>query len=130
MLKIAKDILFGILINISITIIEFIITLPFGEPGNFTKEGYTYFISRELLLTSLPVVLLTYMFTWILKTKSKSEALRRSIIWTIIIFLNYLLIGIGNKNLGEIFGGIGVYVLLISSFVGPIIYSKNVYKTQ
>jgi hypothetical protein len=119
-----KDVLFGIFIVIVITIFEFLVTLPFGEPVEFGSEQYSQFASRELLLTALPAVLVTFIFTGLIKTRSRSEALRRSIVWTIIIFLNYLLIGIGNDNFKIIFGTIGIYILLACAFLGPIIYEK------
>lgn len=121
MKSIAKDVLFGILIMIVITIFEFIVTLPFGEPGELSRDGYAYFINRELLLTALPAALVTFLFTRLLKTKSKSDALRRSIVWTLIVFLNYLSIGIGNNNLGEIFRTFGIYILLVCAFAGPVL---------
>jgi len=124
MKKIAKDVLFGILIIISITALELIVTLPFGEPWELSPAGYSYFINRELLLTSLPAALVTFMFTRLLRTESKSDALRRGVVWTIIVFLNYFIIGSGNNNLGEIFRTFGIYTLLVGVFVGPVFYAK------
>lgn len=124
MRRIVKDFLFGLLIVIIITIFEFIVTLPFGEPWELSPEVYLYFINRELLLTALPAALITFIFTRLLRTERKSDALRRGIIWTIIIFLYYLIIGIGNDNFGIIFSTIGIYVLLVCAFLGPILYAK------
>jgi hypothetical protein len=123
--KILKDFLFGILILICITILEFIITLPLGEPnGEFSMEAYAYFINRELLLTAIPAGLITFIFAWFLKTNTTGVALRRSIIWTSVIFLHFLLLGIGNDNLPEIFGSVGIYLLLVCAFAGPLLCTK------
>jgi hypothetical protein len=100
------------------------VTLPFGEPSELSQATYSQFINRELLLTALPALLVTLMFAGLLKTKNKSDALKRSITWTVFLTLNYLLIGIGNDNFKLIFGNIGIYILLGCSFMGPIVYSK------
>jgi len=125
MKRIIKDALFGLLIIIAVTVLEFIVTIPFGEPAQqITGEAWSEIIDRELLLTSLPAALTTFAFTGFLKTKSKADAIRRGIIWIIMLVLNYTLIGIGNKNFNLIFGGIGIYVLLVCAFIGPVIFAK------
>ena len=124
MKKILLDILFGLFAVIIVTIFEFLVTLPFGDPGNLSSDGYSSFINRELLLTALPAVLTTFFLTRLLKTKSMSDALRRAIVWTIILTLSFILIGIGNENLLEIFVTPGIYVLLACAFAGPIVYAK------
>lgn len=125
MKRIIKDALFGLLIIIVITILEFIVTIPFGEPAQqFTNEVWAKFINRELLLTALPAALTTFVLARHLKTKTKADAIRRGIIWSTMLALNYILIGIGNKNFELIFGGIGIYILLACTFAGPVIYAK------
>jgi hypothetical protein len=124
MKRIVKDFLFGLLIIIVITIFEFIVTLPLGEPWELSPEGYSYFINRELLLTALPAALTTFIFSWLLKTKNKTDAVRRSIIWTLALVINYTIIGIGNDNFGIIFRTAGVYVLMACVFAGHVLYAK------
>ncbi|NTW72909.1 MAG: hypothetical protein HGA49_11805 [Eubacteriaceae bacterium] len=125
MKNIVKDVLFGVLVVIVITILEFIVTIPFGLPAeSIDREMWANFISRELLVTALPAFLTTTFFAWRLKTKSNSDALRKGLIWTAIIALNFVIIGLGNDNLGLIFGKIGIYVLLACAFAGPVLYSK------
>lgn len=119
-----KDFLYGILVVIVITVFEFLVTLPFGDPWELRPVEYFRYINRELLLTALPAGIVTFMFAWILKTEGKSGALRRALVWSIVIFLNYMIIGIGNNNFWEIFGTIGIYVLLICAYLGPIVYAK------
>ena len=59
-----------------------------------------------------------------LHTKDRAAALQHSIFWTSVLFLNYLVIGYGNGNLGAIFGTVGIYVLLACTFLGPVAYAK------
>lgn len=124
MKQIMIDILFGIFTIIVVTIFEFLVTLPFGNPGELSKEGYSYLVNREFLLTALPAAVVTFMFAWLLKTKHKSDSIRRAFIWTIMVALYYVLIGLGNNNLQELFITIGIYVMLVCTFAGPIIYAK------
>ena len=59
--KILINFLFGFLVTIVVTICEFIVTLPFGEPSELIQATYSQFINRELLLTALPALLVTLM---------------------------------------------------------------------
>ncbi|MDD4876996.1 MAG: hypothetical protein PHQ86_07725 [Dehalococcoidales bacterium] len=127
MKQIMIDILFGIFTMIVVTTFEFSVTLPFGDPGELDKGGYSYFINLEFLLTALPAAIVTFMFTWLLKTKHKSDSVRRAIVWTIMVALYYVLIGLGNDNLTELFLTIGIYVMLVYTFADPIIYAKIKY---
>jgi len=120
-----KDVLFGVLIIIVITFLEFIVTIPIGEPlEEADTKTWASIINRELLLTALPVFFTTFFFTWKLNTKSKSDAVRRGVIWTVIITLYYMIIGLGNNNFQLIFGKIGIYILIACSFAGPVFYIK------
>lgn len=124
MKKAIKDLLFGVLIIVITLIFEFIVTLPFTEMASESDRArWAFLISRELLLTALPAALITFTFAWLLKTKSKKDALRRGIIWTCVLTLYYILISIGNGTFDLMFSTIGVYVLLICAFSGTVIYS-------
>ena len=70
-------------------------------------------INREFLMTALPAALITFAFSFLLKTKSRKEAIRRGMAWTGVFVLMYILIGIGNhvvkraherEGLGEVRG--------------------------
>ena len=124
MKKIFLDSLFGFLIVIVVTVLEFLVTLPFGEPGEFNQDYYLHLINREFLLTALPAGVTTFTFTQLLKTQSRKDARRRGIIWTVILFLNYLIIGIGNDNFKMIFGTFSIYVMLACAYLGTVLYSK------
>jgi hypothetical protein len=52
------------------------------------------------------------------------SAYRKSIIWTVVVLGLYTIIGVGNDNVGPIFGSYGFYLLLLGVFLGPILYAK------
>ncbi len=123
MKKILIDTLFGILTVIGVTVFEFLVTLPFTEHGNLSPDEYSPVMNREFLLTALPAGIVTFIFTWLLKTKYKVDAKRRACIWTVILTLNYVITGLGNGNFSEIFSTVGIYILLACAFAGPIAYA-------
>lgn len=124
MKKVIKDILFGVFIIVATLIFEFIITIPFTEVASESDRArWAFLINRELLLTALPAALITCIFAWMLKTKSRKDALRRGIIWTSVLALYYILISLGNGSFDLMFGTIGVYALLVCAFGGTVIYS-------
>jgi hypothetical protein len=125
MKSILKDVLFGVLIVIVITLLEFVVTIPFGLPADgISRDEWATFISRELLITAVPAFLTTFVFALLLKTKNKADAIQKAVFWTSILCVNYFIMGLGNDNLGLIFGTIGIYVLLICAFAGPLVYAK------
>ena len=123
MKKIFTDFLIGILVFLAVMTSEFLVTLPFGQPENLEEE-YLRYVNTEFLLTSLPALLITFIFSWAFQTKDTTSALQRSIIWTAVLALIYLLIGIGNSNLRILFGSFGIYCLLACAFIGPYLYAK------
>lgn len=123
--KTVKDILFGFVVLMVIILMEFIVTIPFGIVGEgATSTEFSAFMNREFLLTAIPAAAVTYIFTAVRKTSSRAQAFQHSVTWTLMIFLMYFLMGIGNNSLGEIFSTVGIYVLLAAAFAGPILYSK------
>ncbi|MEQ8153697.1 MAG: hypothetical protein ABRQ25_02210 [Clostridiaceae bacterium] len=122
-MKILKNTLWGILIVILILILEYLVTIPFGveAPAEGTAAR---FINHEMLLTALPAGLVTFAAAWLLKTKSRSAAFARSVIWTLVLIIFYLSVSAGNYGVKATFGGIGIYVLLACAFAGPIIFAK------
>lgn len=122
---IIKDILFGILIFVVIMLAELLVSLPFDEAGveTFTNEELKPHLNREFLLTAIPAVIITFFAAWFLKTDSRASAVRRSIIWTLIAVILYLIMGIGNDNLNVLFGVAGMYVLLLAIFAGPLLFA-------
>jgi hypothetical protein len=124
-MKIVKDALFGAAIVIIITILEFLVTVPFFSgpfPDTMTDADWKRLINMELLLTVVPAGITTFFFAWILKTRSREDARRRALVWGGMGFFNYMFIGFTNGNLHLIFGGLGVYALTAAMLAGPLLY--------
>jgi hypothetical protein len=118
-----KDVLFGVLVFAAVMVCEFIVTLPFGEIAyESDRAEWAMLINREFLVTALPAALIAFASSFLLKTKSRKEAIRRGTIWVGVFVLLYILIGIGNHDLDLIFGTAGVYVVLACVFSGPVLY--------
>ncbi|MFY9902196.1 MAG: hypothetical protein WAK52_06270 [Trichococcus sp.] len=123
MKAIIKDVLSGLLIFVLIMVLEFAVTLPFGEPGNESGDLAVY-LNREFLLTAIPAAILTYMAAMVTKVPTIVSAYRKSIIWTVVVLGLYTISAVGNDNVGPIFGSYGFYLLLLGVFIGPILYAK------
>ncbi len=41
-----------------------------------------------------------------------------------MIGLYFLLVGMGNGNIAELFGAYGLYILFVCAFLGPLIFAK------
>ncbi|MDZ5710801.1 hypothetical protein [Jeotgalibacillus haloalkalitolerans] len=118
-----KDILFGIVVFIVVMVMEFLVTLPFGTQDVWAlpEEEYRQYLNLEFLLTAIPAGLVTYLFARWQKPDQKA-GWRKAWTWTLIAFVMYFAIGIGNGNLEDIFGVLGIYVMLAFMFAGPLIY--------
>ena len=123
MKAIIKDVLSGLLIFVLIMVLEFAVTLPFGDPGNESGD-LTAYLNREFLLTAIPAAILTYMAAMVTKVPTIVSAYRKSIIWTAVVLGLYTIIALGNDNVGPIFGSYAFYLLLLGVFIGPILYAK------
>jgi hypothetical protein len=120
---IIKDVLSGLLIFVLIMVLEFAVTLPFGDPGGESGELASY-LNREFLLTAIPAAILTYTAAMVTKVPTIVSAYRKSIIWTAVVLGLYTIIAVGNDNIGPIFGSYAFYLLLLGVFIGPILYAK------
>lgn len=118
-----KEILSGLLIFVLIMVLEFAVTLPFGEPGGESGD-FVGRLNQEFLLTAIPAAILTYMAAMVMKVPTVVSAYRKSIIWTAVVLGLYTIIAVGNDNVGPIFGSYGFYLLLLGVFIGPILYAK------
>ena len=124
-MKIVKDALFGAAIVIIVTVLEFLVTVPFLSgpfPDTMTDADWKALINMELLLTALPAGMTTFFFAWIRKTHEFEDARRRALVWGGMGFFNYMFIGFTNGNLHLIFGSPGVYVLTLCMLGGPMLY--------
>ena len=123
MKAIIKDVLTGLLIFVLIMVLEFAVTLPFGDPGSESGELAAY-LNREFLLTAIPAAILTYLAAMVTKVPTIVSAYRKSTIWTAVVLIFYTIIAVGNDNVGPIFGSYSFYLLLLGIFLGPILYAK------
>lgn len=124
MKKLIMDVLFGVVVLVAIVLMEFLVTIPFGYYVEGGQESFQQVMNREFLLTALPATLVTFVFAMLLKTETLADAVRRGVIWTLIVGLYFFGVGIGNGNFMEMFGTLGIYVLLLCTFLGPIVYAK------
>jgi len=116
------NILLGFLVFVLILACEAVVTLPFGEP----QEGKLgLYLTYEFLLTAIPAGLVTLILAWVTRTKTKAEALYKSLIWTGVVAILYFVIAFFNNNINYVFGNFTFYVLLACVFVGPVIYAKS-----
>ncbi len=120
---ILKDCLYGLLVVIAVMGCEYGVTLYYGKPVGLSPEQYTQYVNMVFLLTALPAALMTFLLTGLLKTKSKEAALQRSVIWSIMVALLYVIISLGNNHFLMFFGNRGIYALLFCVFNGPIVYA-------
>jgi len=116
------NILLGFLVFVIILACEAAVTLPFGEP----QEGkLAMYLTIEFLLTAIPAGLVTFILAWVTRTKTKAEALSKSISWTAVVAILYFVIAYFNNNMDYVFGNFAFYILLVCVFAGPMIYAKS-----
>ena len=124
MKKTAIDILYGVLVYIGIVAIQILSALPFRDP--FSGESPLLRINEnyEYLIAVIPILLWTVIVTWISKIQSKSDALRKAIIWTVMVALLDFILGLLNNTLSLTFGVWTYYIALIAVFLGPLVYLR------
>jgi len=122
--KTAIDILYGVLVYIGIVAIQILSALPFRDP--FSGESPLLRINEnyEYLIAVIPILLWTVIVTWISKIQSKSDALRKAIIWTVMVALLDFILGLLNNTLSLTFGVWTYYIALIAVFLGPLVYLR------
>lgn len=127
MKEVLKTLLFGLLSIISITIFEFLVTLPLGSPWDTNKsfevsnDVYKHYLNIEFILTALPAGVVIF-FILKLSKSSYVSSMKKGTLWTVMLCVNYVLIGIGNDNLTVIFSTFGIYVLFLCCLIGAFIY--------
>ena len=119
-MKILKIVLFGILIYVAINLLMFIASLLLSS---YEGKDNTYLVSLNSFAIAVPVGILTFLLTGLLKTATRKEAWLRSTIWTGLQVIFFFLIGLGNQTLPYIFGAIGFYVMMFFAFLGPMVYA-------
>ena len=124
MKKTAIDILYGVLVYVGIVAIQILSALPFRDP--FSGESPSLRINQnyEYLFAVIPILLWTVIVTWISKIQNRSDALRKAIIWTVMVALLDFILGLLNNTLSMTFGVWTYYVALVAVFLGPLVYLK------
>ena len=124
MKKTVIDILYGILVYIGIVAIQILSALPFRDP--FSGESPLLRINQnyEYLVAAIPILIWTVIVTWISKIQNKSDALRKAIIWTVVVVLLDIALGLLNNTLSLTLGVWSYYIALIAVFLGPLVYLR------
>lgn len=124
MKKTAIDLLYGALVYIGIVAIQILSALPFRDP--FSGESASLRINQnyEYLIAAIPILIWTVIVTWISKIQNKSDALRKAIIWTVVVVLLDVILGILNNTLSLTFGVWTYYIALVAVFLGPLVYLR------
>ena len=124
MKKTAIDILYGGLVYIGIVAIQILSALPFRDP--FSGESPSLRINQnyEYLIAVIPILIWTVIVTWISKIQNKSDALRKAIIWTVVVILLDVLLGLLNNTLSLTLGVWSYYIALVAVFLGPLVYLR------
>lgn len=120
MKKVFIDIISGILLLILFFLVEIAFLLIFGEQEDrFSSQMAN--AGSEFLLIALPAGVLSFIISILFKQTNGRDIFRRSIIWTVIIALVYMVIGVVNGTAGVIFRSTGMYLMLILVFAGPLL---------
>lgn len=124
MKKTVIDILYGVLVYIGIVAIQILSALPFRDP--FSGESPLLRINQnyEYLVAAIPILIWTVIVTWISKIQNKSDALRKAIIWTLVVVLLDVALGLLNNTLSLTLGVWSYYIALIAVFLGPLVYLR------
>ena len=124
MKKTVIDILYGVLVYIGIVAIQILSALPFRDP--FSGESPLLRINQnyEYLVAAIPILIWTVIVTWISKIQNKSDALRKAIIWTLVVILLDVSLGLLNNTLSLTLGVWSYYIALIAVFLGPLVYLR------
>lgn len=116
------DILFGLLVIVLVLAVQFVVTLPFTEAADSANpERWQQLINRELLLASLPMLIITYLLAKGRRTLGIADGAARGGIWALGVLLFYLFIGNQNGSLELIFGSVGLYLLAACILAGPLL---------
>ena len=59
-----------------------------------------------------------------LKIQNKSDALRKAIIWTVVVVMLDIALGLLNNTLSLTLGVWSYYIALIAVFLGPLVYLR------
>ncbi|NTU88692.1 MAG: hypothetical protein HGA54_02140 [Actinobacteria bacterium] len=127
-LRVIGDTLLGVLVYAAFLVIQLLVSIPMGYPPTN--------LTLATLLMAIPLGLVTFALAWLVRTKTKHDAWRRSILWTVVLLVLDVVIMILNSSIVSpdfpsfsssfflYFGNISVYVLYVCAFLGPILFAK------
>lgn len=119
-----KDIIYGILVLMALIICRNLLVSHFGSPAGLSTEQYVQYTNRQFLLMAIPAAVLTFVTTALLRTKTKEAALQNSITWTLMVAVFYIITSLADDKFGLLFTNRGIYALLLSVFIGPVLYAQ------
>lgn len=112
--------MYGVLILVIITLLGALMSYVFVVIG-FYSSLYDQTNIGDISL-GLIALIVTFVFARIIEVKSKSEAIKKSIIWTTVIILYMVILSILNNDNFSQFKSNGLYIMFIGLFLGPILY--------
>lgn len=115
------DVLAGLVI-ITVITLTVLITSMICTSMQSNMDARKHYVFAELMICVLPAGFASYLAAKLLGTDSRQQGLRRSIIWTVMVLLSFVLTSTLNSSFDIIFTTAAVYVLLVSVFTGPMIY--------
>ena len=123
-MKIVKMILVGILLLVLSQVIELLVTLPLPMVNQEQSDELARHLEWEFLLAALPALLITLLTARLMRLVTKADTLIHAVVWTVMLIASRLLLAVGNQNVGVIFSRIGLYVLFLFYFLGPVIDAR------
>lgn len=124
MKKTAIDILYGLLVYVGIVAIQILSAIPFRDPFSGESQSLRINQNYEYLIAAIPILIWTVIVTWISKIQNKSDALRKAIIWTVVVVLLDVVLGLLNNTLSLTLGVWSYYIALVAVFLGPLVYLR------
>ena len=104
-LAFGKALLIILALNVFQFLLSFFIPLLFGQTA---EEGTVLTLNFLFGLSVIPVVLFCFLF---------EDYLMNGIVWTLMLILYYILLGIGNGNMELLFSTAFIYVLIFSPLI-------------
>ena len=137
MKKVLADAGFGLLVSIVLAVCQILVAFLFEDPfsSNVAPEATTNY---EMLICAVLAIPVSMMFAWLSRTKSSADALRKSVVWTLMLAFVNLVMGIidmsdFNGTFTFAFGSLrfwGFYPLLAGVFSGPLLYARFKYSVK
>lgn len=129
--RILIDIGVGALLLVVVTGFQYgayLLALAWGLPMAYesapedplSASGWLDQVNAMMLIAAVPTFVVSFVLARLLRIVDPSEGLRRGLIWTAVVAVAHVLIGLGNGTVG-MFTGFGPYVMLMAVWLGPIV---------